>query len=107
MRYFALILSLVLAVSSRVSAQEMDDAMLDSLAAVYYTLDDNDTAKLRICDDIAQGHYNVDSTIAWAERQIRLAKIQGNALKEAKALGYPFVSEGRRTAFVKSGTSVH
>ena len=88
MRYFALILSLVLAVSSRVSAQEMDDAMLDSLAAVYYTLDDNDTAKLRICDDIAQGHYNVDSTIAWAERQIRLAKIQENALKEAKALGY-------------------
>ncbi len=88
MKTIVLILSLIVAVSSSAMAQEMDDAALDSLAAVYYTLDDNDTTKLRICDDIAQGHYNVDSTIAWAERQIRLAKIQENALKEAKALGY-------------------
>lgn len=88
MKTIVLILSLIVAVSSSAMAQEMDDAALDSLAAVYYTLDDGDTTKLRICDDIAQGHYNVDSTIAWAERQIRLAKIQENALKEAKALGY-------------------
>ena len=88
MKNIVLILSLIVSVSSSAMAQEMDDAALDSLAAVYYTLDDGDTAKLRICDDIAQGHYNVDSTIAWAERQIRLAKIQENALKEAKALGY-------------------
>lgn len=88
MKNIVLILSLIVAVLSSAMAQEMDDAALDSLAAVYYTLDDNDTTKLRICDDIAQGHYNVDSTIAWAERQIRLAKIQENALKEAKALGY-------------------
>ena len=88
MKTIVLILSLIVAVSSSAMAQEMDDAALDSLAAVYYTLDDGDSTKLRICDDIAQGHYNVDSTIAWAERQIRLAKIQENALKEAKALGY-------------------
>ena len=88
MKTIVLILSLIVAVLSSAMAQEMDDAALDSLAAVYYTLDDGDTTKLRICDDIAQGHYNVDSTIAWAERQIRLAKIQENALKEAKALGY-------------------
>ncbi|MBQ4407579.1 MAG: SpoIIE family protein phosphatase [Bacteroidales bacterium] len=88
MKTIVLILSLIVAVLSSAMAQEMDDAALDSLAAVYYTLDDGDSTKLRICDDIAQGHYNVDSTIAWAERQIRLAKIQENALKEAKALGY-------------------
>lgn len=88
MKTIVLILSLIVSVLSSAMAQEMDDAALDSLAAVYYTLDDGDTTKLRICDDIAQGHYNVDSTIAWAERQIRLAKIQENALKEAKALGY-------------------
>lgn len=88
MQRIALILSLLLAVSSRVSAQDLDDAALDSLAAVYYTLDDNDTAKLRVCNLIAQGHYNTDSTIVWAERQITLAGIQGNALSEAMAWGY-------------------
>ena len=88
MKNIALILSLLLAVSSRVSAQDLDDAALDSLAAVYYTLDDNDTAKLRVCNLIARGHYNTDSTIAWAERQITLAGIQGNALSEAMAWGY-------------------
>ena len=88
MQRIVLILSLLVAVSSRVSAQDLDDAALDSLAAVYYTLDDNDTAKLNVCHLIAQGHYNTDSTIVWAERQIRLAKIQENALLEAKAWGY-------------------
>jgi len=77
-----------MAVSSSAMAQEMDDACIDSLARVYYSLNNTDSAKLRICAEIAQGHYNTDSTIAWAERQIALAKIQENALMEARALGY-------------------
>lgn len=88
MKTIVLILVMIIAVSSRVTAQDMDDASIDSLASIYYSLDDNDTAKLRISNCIAKGHYNVDSTIAWAERQIRLAKIQQNALSEAYALGY-------------------
>ncbi len=88
MKVIALILSILTVVSASASAQDLDDAALDSLAAVFYTLDDHDEHKLFICNDIAAGSFNVDSTKMWAQRQIRLAKIQGNAPYEAKALGY-------------------
>lgn len=88
MKTIVLILSLIVAVLSSAMAQEMDDAALDSLAAVYYTLDDNDTAKLNVCQRIAKGHYNPDSTIAWSKRMIGLAKIHQNAKVEAQAYGY-------------------
>ncbi|MBO7567780.1 MAG: SpoIIE family protein phosphatase [Bacteroidales bacterium] len=83
-----LILSLIVSVLSSAMAQDMDDAALDSLAAVYYTLDDGDTAKLNVCQQIAKGHYNPDSTIAWSKRMIGLAKIHQNARVEAQAYGY-------------------
>ncbi len=88
MQRIVLILSLLIAVSSRVSAQDLDNAALDSLAAVYYTLDDNDTAKLNVCLRIARGHYNPDSTIVWSNRLIRQAQIHQNAKVEAQAYGY-------------------
>ena len=88
MKTIVLILSLIVSVLSSAMAQDMDDAALDSLAAVYYTLDDNDTAKLNVCQRIAKGHYNPDSTIAWSKRMIGLAKIHQNAKVEAQAYGY-------------------
>ena len=86
MRNIVLILTLILSVSYQSAAQDGDDAYLDSLAELYYSLNDLDTAKLRICDEIAAKHYNVDSTFAWAKRQIKLAQLQHNAFYEAKAL---------------------
>ena len=86
MRNIVLILTLILSVSHPSAAQDGDDAYLDSLAELYYSLKDLDTTKLRICDEIAAKHYNVDSTFAWAKRQIKLAQLQHNAFYEAKAL---------------------
>ncbi|MCR5456202.1 MAG: serine/threonine-protein phosphatase [Bacteroidales bacterium] len=88
MRRITLILSLIIAVSSTVLAQDLDDDSLDSLARMFYTLDDSDTTKLSVCADIARGHYNADSTIAWSERLIELARIHRDAYLEARAYGY-------------------
>ena len=88
MKHIVLILILIISVSARASAQDKDDAYLDSLVSLYSQLDNNALVKLRICDKIAEGHYNVDSTFVWAERQLHLAKLQNNAYYEAKAWGY-------------------
>ncbi|MCQ2252284.1 MAG: SpoIIE family protein phosphatase [Bacteroidales bacterium] len=87
MKNFYLILILLIA-SLNVSAQDMTDEELDSLARIYYTYSDRDTAKINICNEIAIGHYNSDSTIAWSKRLIALADIQDNAFLKAKALYY-------------------
>ena len=88
MKRIVLILLLIISVSARTSAQDKDDAYLDSLATVYYASDDYSQDKILSCNLLAAGHYNVDSTLAWAERLLKLSKIQDRAFFEAKALGY-------------------
>ncbi|MCR5453413.1 MAG: tetratricopeptide repeat protein, partial [Bacteroidales bacterium] len=88
MKAIVLILAIILAASHISTAQYGNDALLDSLAAIYYSLDDNDTNKLQICNEISSQHYNVDSTFAWADRLIKLSKIHQDAYYEAQALMY-------------------
>ena len=87
MKIIAFILTLVYVPFYSV-AQDMDDACIDSLSNLFFSLDDEDTVKLNTCLQIAEGHYNVDSTISWSERLIKLAKYHHNASIEARALSF-------------------
>lgn len=88
MKHIVIILAIILAASHPTTAQDKDDAYLDSLSAIFFQMDDNDTSKITICDQIASGHYNADSTLAWAERLIKLTRIHNQANLEVKALTY-------------------
>ena len=73
MRYLFTILFFVCQLTAISYAQTGEDDELDSLIYVYHSLSDNDTVKVEVCKQIAQDHYNVDSTILWAERLHALA----------------------------------
>jgi len=66
-------------------SQTGDDELLDSLIAEYHGLAQNDTNKLRLCNDIAQFHYNVDSTIMWANRLMMHARAMRDVESESRA----------------------
>jgi len=70
----------------RAWAQFSDEDRLDSLARLYYSLPDSDTAKLEVCGQLSREHYLSDSTIAWGNRLLELAKRNRNAFYKAKAL---------------------
>jgi len=87
-----LLLSILLSICciSAVKAQDGDDRTLDSLIAVYNSMDDDDTNKVRVCSNIATIHYSPDSTIVWADRLIAIARINNMLYYVAKA--YDFYS---------------
>ncbi len=66
-------------------AQTGEDDELDSLIYLYHNLDDEDTSKAGICENIAILHYSVDSTLLWADRLYEQAVNSVNSYYEGRA----------------------
>jgi len=77
-----------LLVSVSAFAQTGEDEELDSLIALYHSMSDRDTAKMGICVSIGDLHSNVDSTIMWANRLMKLATMHKNAVHQSNAWGF-------------------
>ncbi len=79
---------LFLLLAAQTQAQTGSDEEYDSLKTVFYSLDNGDTSKLRICKQIASGLNNLDSTVAWAERLVDVAQYQSEPLMMAYGYFY-------------------
>jgi len=80
------ILLLIAALDAR--AQFASEREIDSLCGIYYSLPDSDTLRLRVCHDIAAGHYNVDSSLVWSQRLLDLATLHDAPWYQARAYGF-------------------
>ena len=80
--------TLAILVATTVLAQsEADDQHLDSLRTLLSNAVDDET-RLQLIDQIAHDHYNADSTLAYAEQEIALARQCGMPEFEAQGLRY-------------------
>ncbi len=67
-------------------SQTGEDPELDSLISLYHSMSDNDTAKLRVCNEIGRLHFNVDSVGMWAQRLGDLGYLHGDYFYINKSL---------------------
>ncbi|MCQ2228763.1 MAG: SpoIIE family protein phosphatase [Bacteroidales bacterium] len=89
MTYFKHILSLTTALLSSVCAvAQTNDNTLDSLYIALSRQKNNNLDRLETIDKIAYVHYNVDSTLSYAQIELELAQHLQSHKHEAKAYNY-------------------
>jgi len=88
MRIIILIVSILLSSVVAIAQDDDNNRELDSLIAVYDSMDKSDTACVEVCHKIAQMHYNVDSTDMWSQRLIDLAERHNMPSYKCWGLGY-------------------